>query len=474
MTTVAKLDDVPPELISIIISYMINGSNDFMESLKCIMPLIHINKYMFILITNHEYFKPLFYNKILGYNFRYQTNPLFENSLKLYTGNEWTNIFKLLSNIYLVFRANANVYATLKNISMSHVTTMDIIFFDNISKYIDVLVDGINELPELKSLHIGSNMLHFNNTMSSEKSATLFKIMTHKNNTLKYFDLANVNIGDIGCIELADALNNENCKLQELILSNNKIDNAGIRVISRVLKGGKSTLEKLTIQSNIIGDDGAEKIGELLSNRNCKLESLRFVNLKLSSTSIKYITDGLIKNPNSTLTSLTIFPSNTIKDDYTVSLGELLSNSNCKLQTLKLEFQMSEGEFIKHITAGIIKNPNSTLTSLILTLNRFNREDTVAYIGELLRSNNCNLQNLDLSYCRIDDAGAKHLADALTANKNSSLQKLDLKYNPITKNGSKLLLDAISLPHINLKEVIMYRINFEDMPVTSKIIKLFK
>lgn len=214
------------------------------------------------------------------------------------------------------------------------------------------------------------------------------------NSTLKFLDLAELDLRDEGAESIATALR-ENQALIKLNLSHNKIgskglmkiaealgvnqtlkeinlagntliDNAGI-AFSPVFKNNRSLIS-LDLSWNVIGDLGALSIGAELKE-NSTLEFLDLKGCRIEAKGIQAIVEELQDNQGLHFLNLS---DNKIGDEGAVAVGEMLKK-NKTLKTLKI----SHGEIGMVGKVAILEGleNNSTLTTLDISGNYLSEED---------------------------------------------------------------------------------------------------
>lgn len=188
------------------------------------------------------------------------------------------NLIKDLSNIYNInFSNNIIDLSNLKNY-LGLVQEVDAIFAffrENANSF---------KCEELKICGISLSTLAINNL-------SYFLI---QNNSIKYLDLSETQLGDFGISKLAPAFE-RNKNLIEINLQKNSIGNIGAKVLAEALQANEN-ISKVELEHNFIGNKGAELLYTALT-RNIKLKWLNlFGNVSISNNFIGKISLQLKNN----------------------------------------------------------------------------------------------------------------------------------------------------------------------------------
>lgn len=112
-------------------------------------------------------------------------------------------------------------------------------------------------------------------------------------NSLKFLDLSESSIGDIGCKYLAEAfLKSKN--ISEINLQKNMIGDNGAEILSKCIRVNKNIM-KLELEHNLIGNFGGKKILESLKENN-KIKWLNLFGNNCLDNSIISLISELLKN----------------------------------------------------------------------------------------------------------------------------------------------------------------------------------
>ena len=275
---------------------------------------------------------------------------------------------------------------------------------------------------------IGFNAVDFSScSLAPVDCAAIAHVLQHVDAGILCMDLHDNNIGDLGCTEIQKFIVNSdhsksNYKLDSLNLAANDITDAGVKHLAEALTNNNCKINTLNLSFNhSITDAGVKHLAEALTNNNCKINTL---NLSFNHS----ITDAGVKH-----------------------LAEALANNNCKINTLNLSSNYSITDAgVKHLAEALTNN-NCKINTLNLSSNYSITDAGVKHLAEALTNNNCKIKTLDLSSNDITDAGVKYLAKALKHN-NFKLTFLNLSLNEITAEYKEHLRKAFK--HSNCKLII--------------------
>jgi len=153
-----------------------------------------------------------------------------------------------------------------------------------------------------------------------------------ENKTIKFLNLSQNMIRDVGLRSLVTYLSRESCVLQELSLMGNKINNEGIHILSEFIKPNKS-LKMLDISKNAYSDNSFQSFAAEMG-------------------------------PNATLTFLDISKSKDLNDEGSlITLARQLA-FNTHLQTLELTAVRVRKPFLKLYMEPSLKK-NITLKYIV-------------------------------------------------------------------------------------------------------------
>ncbi|XP_047659461.1 NACHT, LRR and PYD domains-containing protein 12-like isoform X1 [Tachysurus fulvidraco] len=258
--------------------------------------------------------------------------------------------------------------------------------------------------------------------------------------------LADCNLTENACENIASALQSANSPLRELDLSNNDLQETGLKLLYEGLKNCKleilrlsncklttlsalllrnSSLRKLDLSYNNL-QKGIDQLSGLKSP-NCKLDTLRISDCKLTAESCKSIGKALAKSP---LRELDL-SCNDLQDTGMKLLSDGLMSSHCNLNILKLSDCKLTEQSCTHI-ASVLKKANSSLRELDLSDNDL-LDSGIKVLSGGLKSSQCVLEILRLSGCCLTEQSCSSLILALHSNP-THLTELDLNYNHLGRS----------------------------------------
>uniref|UniRef100_A0A672SUU1 Si:ch211-76m11.8 n=1 Tax=Sinocyclocheilus grahami TaxID=75366 RepID=A0A672SUU1_SINGR len=243
-----------------------------------------------------------------------------------------------------------------------------------------------------RQVYVRCNLIYFpcrlNDCGLTDRSCSALTTVLGSDTNLKELNMNNNNLQDSGVKLICTGLENIRCKLEILSLRECSITEKQCFILTSALKSNPSHLRELDLSVNELGDSGFESLSDLLMSPQCKLEKLTLVTLYCTACLI--LTPALKSNP-SHLRELNL-SQNKLGDSGVKNLSDLLMNTQCKLEKLKLMYCYMTDEGC------------STLTSF-------------------LKSNPSHLRELNLSGNKPGDSGVKHLCDLLM-NPQCKLEKL--------------------------------------------------
>ncbi|KAI4888330.1 hypothetical protein NFI96_026015, partial [Prochilodus magdalenae] len=152
---------------------------------------------------------------------------------------------------------------------------------------------------------------------------------------LRELDVNQSKLDESGVQKLCDLLQNPDCKLEKLKLSDCHITGDGYSVLALALKSNSSSnLKELDLRGNSPGHNGVELLADLLQDTNCKLNTLRLLKSSEAEEACSSLTDVLDVNP---LLQTELDLKGKIQGDSQVrQLSLLLEDPHCRLRKLKL------------------------------------------------------------------------------------------------------------------------------------------
>ncbi|KAK3548961.1 hypothetical protein QTP70_021770, partial [Hemibagrus guttatus] len=288
--------------------------------------------------------------------------------------------------------------------------------------------------------------------------------------------------GDSGVEQLSVLLKDPHCRPETLQLSECNVTEKGCSALLTALRSEHSPLKELNLSKNRIQDSGVKLLSEELKNKLCKLETLRLCKCSLTEDDCTAVVSALGLNP-SHLKELDL-SDNTLGDTGVKQLSDLLQNSHCTLEKLKLNncrlTQTQCGDLAKTLES----NSSSTLKELDLRGNysvilspeaekacddltkalgtnpllqteldlsgKISGDSGVKQLSVLLKDPQCRTETLRLSDCNITEEGYTALIKALKSNR-SSLIELDLRGNDPGPSGLKKLRNLMNDKKCKLK-----------------------
>ncbi|XP_060780489.1 uncharacterized protein LOC132888460 [Neoarius graeffei] len=263
----------------------------------------------------------------------------------------------------------------------------------------------------------------------SEKSCTaLASALCTNPSHIRELDLSGCKLGDSGVEKLCDLLKKHECKLETLsyIFS----EKSGTALAS-ALCTNPSHIRELDLSWCELGDSGVEKLCDLLKKHECKLETLRLWS-SVSEKSGTALASALCTNP-SHIRELDLSECE-LGDSGVEKLCDLLKKHECKLETLRLSYSVSE-KSCTALASALCTNP-SHIRELDLSVCKLG-DSGVEKLCDLLKKHECKLETLRLSQCRITERGGAALTAALSSN-SSHLKVLDLSGNELKDSLTQL------------------------------------
>eukprot|EP00571_Detonula_confervacea_P006377 CAMPEP_0172324414 /NCGR_PEP_ID=MMETSP1058-20130122/51331_1 /TAXON_ID=83371 /ORGANISM="Detonula confervacea, Strain CCMP 353" /LENGTH=594 /DNA_ID=CAMNT_0013040689 /DNA_START=8 /DNA_END=1792 /DNA_ORIENTATION=+ len=274
--------------------------------------------------------------------------------------------------------------------------------------------------------------------MDSECTRLLARALSRRRNktSLKEFILKGSDISGMGdSVELITALNGY-CNLVKLSL-NQKIGQGGCTQLVNMLQNPGSKLKTLGLCHNDMGGESST----IFANALAKKTALKFLDLSYSSSmSTKLRAFSLCwQNPQSTLKRLDLIRSG-IDDEGATALGNSLANQST-LRTLNIGWNKSITSLGWREFASCLRNPNSSLEKLSIAGNNIDDEGAAAVANAL--ANNTVLKALNAS--DNGSAGAEWRSlSACLQNPTSALENLDLRQNNIDERAVIDFADALA------------------------------
>ncbi|XP_048026776.1 NACHT, LRR and PYD domains-containing protein 12-like isoform X1 [Megalobrama amblycephala] len=283
------------------------------------------------------------------------------------------------------------------------------------------------------------------------KSCSALATVLSSDTNLKELNMNNNNLQDSGVKLLCTGLENIKCKLEILRLSNCSITEEGYKALASSLRSNPSHLIELDLTGNYPGQSGLKQLNDLLLDPNCQLKTLRFLS-PAADEACQYVTGIVGKNPL-LLTELNL-SEHKLGDTRVNQIAALLQDKHCKFNTLTLwDCSITEKQCL--ILTSAVKSNLSHLRELDLSENKI-RNTGVKHLCDILKDTQCKLERLRLRYCDLTDEGCSAVTSALKSNP-SHLRELDLSVNYLRDSGVKNLCDLLMNPQFKLEKLCLYR-----------------
>ncbi|XP_073700444.1 uncharacterized protein [Garra rufa] len=277
-------------------------------------------------------------------------------------------------------------------------------------------------------------------SITEKQCLSLISALRSNLSHLQELDLSENELKNTGVNHLCDILTDSHCKLKTLSLGYCEITDEGCSPLTSALKSNPSHLRELNLSGNQLGDSGVKHLCDLLRNPQCKLEKLKLGKCSITEKQCLILSLGLCSNP-SHLRELDL-SGNQMKNSGVNHLCDVLKDSHCKLERLRLRYCDMTDEGCSALTSALKSNP-SHLRELNLSGNKVKNKG-VKHLCAILKNLDCKLERLSLNDCGITDVAC--LAQPLAKTKALHfLKELDLTKNKIgnsKKQLSKVLKDS--------------------------------
>eukprot|EP00944_MAST-04C_sp_MAST-4C-sp1_P010842 g10842.t1 len=283
------------------------------------------------------------------------------------------------------------------------------------------------------------------------------------NQTVRYLDCSDNEMGVVGAMALASYLANNNV-LRVLNAGCNKFGGKGTEQLAGVfIESRNQTLQSLDMRGNNLGRAGGIAMGQAIRGNPKSLTALNLRDNGIDSTASNEI--GLGIEENDTLFHLDL-SKNRIYDDGVIAIFKgMLKNKS--ILSLRLGYNNIKARGAKSV-AKILRS-NKTLTELCLSANKigtkyyerpvkkpisthlrseatqmmphvYTTEGTAAIVSAM--EENCVLSMLDLSMNHIDTECGKQMYETFVLRKASCLKYLKLSGNEISHDLVKAFKEA--------------------------------
>ena len=248
-------------------------------------------------------------------------------------------------------------------------------------------------------------------------------------------------IGDKMAILVAESIQNAPF-IHSLDISDNRLTDKGLEPILLAAISMTSLLE-LDMSKNKLGKKTSEKLAEYLASDECSLIRLGLREADVDDGECENFVTAL--RNNKTLRELDLSSNmlgsaeqlNTVMPDLTTggeALAEWLSDPSCKLESLKVAWNMIRLDSAVALSSSF--HTNTSLTYLDLSYNALGHDGGLT-LGDAI-IDNTSLKSLILANNQIDAAACFTLS--IGTIENRVLTKLNLDGNPIGENGSRALV----------------------------------
>ncbi|XDV23172.1 hypothetical protein PO909_027871 [Leuciscus waleckii] len=323
---------------------------------------------------------------------------------------------------------------------------------------------GVNHLCDiLKDSHCKLERLRLCGcSMTEEQCLILTSALKSNPSHLRELVLSGNEIRNTGVNHLCDILKDSHCKLERLWLRYCMTDE-GCSAVTSALKSNPSHLRVLALSRNKLGDSGVKNLSDLLMNPQCKLEKLHLYKCSITEEQCVILTSALKSNP-SHLRELYL-SVNEIGNIGVNHLCDVLKDSHCKLEILRLGSCKMTDEGCSAVTSALKSNP-SYLRVLNLSGNKLG-DSGVKNLSDLLMNPLFKLEKLHLRTCSITEKQCLILTSALKSNP-SHLRELDLSWNKIENTGVNHLCDVLKDSHCKLERLSLKNCGITDVSALTQ------
>ncbi|CAM4584282.1 unnamed protein product [Leuciscus chuanchicus] len=228
---------------------------------------------------------------------------------------------------------------------------------------------------------------------AAEEACTYLTKLVGKNPLLqRELNLSGHKLEDTRVNQIASLLQDKHCKLNTLMLRGCDMTHEGCSAVTSALNSNPSHLRELDLSGNKLGDSGVRNLSDLLKNPQCKLENLQLCKCSIKEKQCGFLTSALKSNP-SHLRELDL-SGNDLKHTRGVHFYELLKDSRCKLERLRLRSCEITAADCSAVTSALKSNP-SHLRELDLSGNELGNTGAER-LCVLLGRKQCKLENLQL------------------------------------------------------------------------------
>ncbi|XP_067355580.1 NLR family CARD domain-containing protein 3-like [Channa argus] len=236
---------------------------------------------------------------------------------------------------------------------------------------------------------------------------------------------------------------------KRVLLSDCNLTHRCCEYISSVLRLKSSVLEKLDLSRNKLQDSGMLLLSDGLKDTNCKLQSLKLNSCDLSERSCEALR-SVLSSLSSSLRELDL-SNNNLQDSGVKLLSAGLESVNCTLATLRLSGCLVKEEGWASLATALRCHP-SHLKELDLSYNNPGDLGVAKLLSAGLKDSRCSLDTLRLNSCNLSVRSCEALASVL-ASQSCSLRELDLSNNDLQDSGVKQLSAGLESQHCTLESL---------------------
>ncbi|XP_058243403.1 uncharacterized protein LOC131351815 [Hemibagrus wyckioides] len=327
-------------------------------------------------------------------------------------------------------------------------------------------ISGDSQVKQLSALledsHCRPEILKVNNSrMTNEGCAALASALGLNPSHLRELELSGNKLGGSG-MKLCGVLKNQQFKLLKLGLCNCSLTEYDCAAVVSALRTNPSHLKELDLSDNTIGDTGMKQISDLLKDSNCTLEKLKLNNCSLTQTQCGDLAKALESNSSSPLKELEL------RGNYRVSDWNIfryfLENSDSKLIVRILSFEAEE------VCASLTKvlGTNPLLQRELDLSGKISGDSGVKQLSVLLKDPHCRTEKLRLNKSSITHRGCTDLISALTSNP-SHLTELDLSENTLGNSGGIQISTLLKNSSCKLQKLLLSDCNITEEGYTALV-----
>ncbi|XP_048041276.1 protein NLRC5-like isoform X3 [Megalobrama amblycephala] len=294
---------------------------------------------------------------------------------------------------------------------------------------------GVKELSDLlQDPNCQLKTLRFLGPAADEACQYVTGIVGNNPLLLRELNLSERELGDSNVKKLAALLQDKHCKLNTLILSNCSVTEEGYKALASSLRLNPSHLIELDLTGNDPGQSGVKELNDLLQDPNSQLKKLRFL-CPVADEACEYVR-GIVGKDPLLLRELNL-SEHELGDTRVNQIAALLQDKHCKLNTLILcGCSITEKQCLI-LTSALKSNP-SHLRELDLSENKLQNKG-VYILCDLLKDSHCKLERLRLRYCGMTSEGCSAVTSALNSNP-SHLREMNLSANQLGFENLGVLL----------------------------------